>query len=286
MPVVADSLAYYWNAKDGVKAGNVLANIAPGGEARTLAITGGTYNAAGFILLDGIDDYLTLDTSGTIMNAPGSWTMEYIFYPLNNQDDGAYHELMNAGTYLDIDFSYPGMYQETYVGGNHLESEITDPAVIGPKLLHYVLRHDGATMVTTMHLNGVLRYTSPTLYGVNQWTRSGNAIVSINAGTSSTAFNLRFHALRFYGKALTNAEIATNYANGTEIGFDTPMVKIAEFKLQGVTIPVYNIANHATQSLRVQTANGLGFIPLVPTTDPAASKIRVRKGSTTLAMRL
>lgn len=275
MPVVETGLLKYWNAKDGVKSGNVLANLAPSQAAHNMAIVGATYNAAGgYLQFDGVDDYVTVNNA-SVYQVGGSWTFEYIWNQLNNFGTG-YHAIVEGGAYFDQDHSYPGFYIEVYLGNNHQPREYVTNTIAQTGQKHYVWRCTGTAL--ELWINNVLIGTTTVPNGVHM-VRSTNAVFHFNNGIATTEYQARFHAHRFYQRALTTAEMTQNYNNGLEIGFGppvVPMVKAGTFKAStGDMIPVYDLAGHeATQPFRFWLGSKKVFIPLVPVTDPAASRVR------------
>lgn len=217
MAVVETGLLKYWNAKDGVKTGNVLANLAPSQAAHNMTITGATYNAAGYLAFDGVDDYTSVPNA-TAYQVGGAWTFEYIFYQSNNFGSG-YHALVEGGAYFDQDHAYPGMYIEVYSGANSLPLEYVTSTISTIGLKHYVWRCTGTTL--ELWINNVL-IASRAITGSRHIVSTANSTFHFNNGITTTEYQGRFHAHRFYNRSLTTAELTQNYNNGLEIGIAAP----------------------------------------------------------------
>lgn len=275
MPIVTNGLLRYWNAKDGVKTGNTLRNLAPGQAAENLTIAGGTYNAGGYIVLDGIDDTITL-ASAAALRRTGAWSAEFIHYITS--DPSSYNELFGGAAY--VDYSPGSMYFETYpnAGSEYVYETLYDAdfGAVG-KILHWIVTYDGNNL--TGYMNGRQAFTGA-IGAAQAFAGTAEEYMQFNSEIYSTPFPSRWHAFRYYDRALSAAEAATNFSNGTEIGLSTPEVKIGEYRVSAAgvvtTIPIYSITGHENEPYRQQTADGKGYIPLVLPTDPLASRIRVK----------
>lgn len=266
-----------------------LSNIAPGGPALAITMTGATYDATnGWFTFDGVDDYGTLVTSGSLMAAAGSFTFEYVYEPLNDFTDNDWHEIFDGGMYFDHDDSVPGMYVTLFQGATRIDQTINSAAVTTPKPMHIQWIFDAAASTIRYFVNGVKVHTRT---GATGMAVTNGSSVRINGGQQHQEFNLRFKAMRWYNRALTDAEALANYNNGAAVGLSEPEVRIAVLRIKNPTagsftdIPVYAIAGHTNEKVRIQTPEGLGYIPIVATTDPLASRVRIRVGSTTMALR-
>ena len=120
--------------------------------------------------------------------------------------------------------------------------------------------------------------------GVNRFsasgTRSGTFLYDMAAG---------LHKLRFtyYKDRATSTGADRAYVTGVRLMHEDTgaRVKIAELRLgSGDQIPVYDISGNGIQPLRIMTSDGLGFIPLVATSDPSASRIRLRTANIVKAL--
>lgn len=290
MPIVTNGLVGYWNPKQGLSAG-AMANLAPGGAAWNLARTGTTVNAAdGAIFLDGIDDYLTLPLTSFVTSVGNSWTYEFYYTGVTEPE---FHEFMSLGgvNYIYHDANYADIYQEFYISTGYSADTTVNPstpAFLSSTKRHYVFRFDAATKKLTILFNGAV-VTSPTFtQNVALFINPGPA--HFFRGQNAAAPAVNFHAMRVYNRALTDTELATNATNGKEVGLGTPEVRIAIERISNgngtfTDLPVMSITGHETEKLRVHTAEGLGYFPIVPTTDPNASRVRVRTEDGTFAIR-
>lgn len=287
MPIHTTGLLFYWNAKQG-RSGNALANIAPGGAVLPINFVGATYDTVnGRFTFDGVDDYATLATAGTAMVTSQSFTFEYVYEVLNDFNDNDWHELLDGGAYFDHDYSVPGMYVTMWQSGARVNTTITTTAVNDPRQMHIQWIYDAVASTIRFFVNGVKVFTRT---GIGNMAFASATAMRINGGLQHPEFNVHFNAMRFYNVSLTDAQAAANYANGLAVGLTEPEVKIGVYRAKNAAagftdIPVYSITNHPGEKLRMMTSDGLGFIPLVATTDPNASRIRVRVGTTTMAMR-
>lgn len=277
MPIVTNGLLFYWNGKQG-RVNQQLNNIAPGGPVLPITFTGATYDATnGYFTFDGVDDYAQLNTAGTAIATVGSFTFEYLYQPLNDFTDNDWHELLDGAMYFDHDDSVPGMYVTLFQGTTRVDVTINTAAVQTPRQMHIMWIFDAAASTVRYFVNGVKVHTRTGSTGLRA---ANGGTVDINRGLQHQEFNARFNAMRFYNRALTDAEAATNFANGLAVGLSDPQTKIAELRVKVptgiVSVPIYAFTGAEAEPLRVKTADGVGYIPLVLVTDPAASSIRVQ----------
>lgn len=284
MPIVTDQLFHYWNTKDGIKTGNVLANIAPGQAAKPLTIVGATpVSADGSLRFDGVDDYATAAFSGSnyeTRNVP--YTLELVFSP---HTWGGKREILDGGIYL--------VYDNGVIGAEVAHDANTQPTFPAweqwPGLNNTALTcmtfvYEGGTTMRAYN-NGSL-FATTTLRATTAIAAQGYTRFDLFRGVYAGLFGANLHAVRFYKKALTAAEVAQNWGMGKEIGLTSPQIKTGELKAApGIALPIYDLANHPTEKLRVRTTDGNGFLSVVPTTDPNASKVRVRIGGVTMAIK-
>lgn len=287
MPIVTSGLTHYWNAKDGIQTGNTLQNIAPGGADRRATITGAVIQANG-LFFDGVDDFITIVTNGAFTTVGGSWTFEMFFSPAVQ---GSQYELGQGSGYFDsyqVDGGYSDIYQQVYAGNwdQEVEMQVVDTALglrTPGQFFHYSLRYNATTKVLEARMNNVLRASATMASDVTlAW---GIGDLHLFRGVYNNPYSCHFHGMRMYNRALTNAELTQNYGMAKEIGLTAPRVKIAEHRAHnGDNIPIYAIAGHESQPLRVKIPEGVGFIGIVPTNDPNASRIRLRIGGVTKAL--
>lgn len=104
--------------------------------------------------------------------------------------------------------------------------------------------------------------------------RSGTYISTIlPAGTHT--FQFRYEKDVGTNSGLDKAYLTEMRLYATLAGGTPTPTRIAMLKTQtGELIPIYNIAGFETEAFRQMTADGKGFIYLVPVTDPNASRIR------------
>lgn len=290
MPVVTNGLQFYHNAKDGIKNSNQFANIAPSGPVAPITFTGGTYNAADGSLALVAGQGMDIPVSGTAaaIRTAGPFTAEYVFTTTQDHTDNGYHPVFEGAGYFDLDDSIPGIYVTLFRGTTRVDNTIGfAPEITTPKLLQYVCAYDGSTI--KWFINGVLKKTVTAQTGLAFASSTGTSI-EVNKAREKTGIAHRFHAFRWYNRMLTDAEVSQNWANGIEIGYGVPEVKIATMRFKKSTtgfvdIPVYAITGHQEQPLRIRTPAGTGYIALVLPTDPNASAVRIRIGPTVYAMK-
>lgn len=220
--IATTNLDYYYNARDGIKTGNVLKNIAPSGLVNDATVVGATVDTNNnyIPLTPAITDYIALPVIGTTMVTEGSFTFEYIFYISGQSNDGGYHELYASSAYLDIDYTVPGFYLELYPSGaatGTVDKTITYDLGTAPRLMHIVKRFNATTGAFDFFINGVKNETATTILSAT-FARTGWDTIRFNSSNAGVSFNVGFHAVRYYKRDLTDQEIATNVANGTEIG--------------------------------------------------------------------
>lgn len=275
MALITNGLQYYYNPKDGKKAGNVLNNITPGGVVKPLSVIGGTTLANGGLHMDGIDDYLTLSLTETQWRGTAKpFTIELVFTP-RQLSGGDYYIFDTGGVFMGR-FSWANLYWEFYrTDGGYLAGQTNSVSQLNTaNVLNLAVTYGGGTSAS-IYFNGVL-HKNQTTYSM--------ALAAVF--TDATFFNAAlanyykadFHALRIYNRALSAAELLENNNLGLELGVSTapPMVKAGTFKAQtGDLIPVYDLAGHeAVEPFRFWLGTKKVFIPLVPVTDPAASRVR------------
>lgn len=222
MPIVTNGLKYYWNVKDGIKSGNILNNIAPSGAASNMSMMG---NAS----YDGVADAIYLDASSgymevannSVFNSSPSFTYEYIFDTKQVFGSG-YYTVIGDGAYMDIDFDNNGVYWQmmqnnsTRIGYTAVTTDIDTM-----QRQHVVVQYDKVAQVVRGYVNGVLRLETT---GVNQsyfFSRAIGEIIRFSRMVGEPALAVNFRSFRFYDRALSSIEIATNYSNGDVIGLDT-----------------------------------------------------------------
>lgn len=289
MPVVSTGLQFYYHAKDGIKNTNQFLNIAPGGPVAAMTFTGGSYNAADGSLALVAGQGMDIPVSGTAaaIRTAGAFTAEYLFTTTQDHTDNGYHPVFEAAGYFDLDDSIPGMYITLFRGTTRVDNTVTATEVTTPKLLHYLCAYDGSTI--KWFVNGVLKKTVTGQTGL-AFAQSTLTSIEVNKAREKTGINHRFHAFRWYNRMLTDAEALQNWNNGIEIGFGVPEVVIGVYRVKNpngsfTDIPVYDLVNHPTEKLRIRTTDGTGYMKLVATTDANASRIRVRVGGVTMALR-
>lgn len=246
MAVVTSGLLKYWNAKDGIKNTDKLANLAPAQGAHDVTVVGGTYNApGGYIDLDGIDDQIILSAIAAFQTQ-SAYTFEYIHY-LNATIASSYSELYAGGAYADYSANGSG-YVEYYAGDYANYEFITFPSTANANTIgmhHLVIRYNGTNL--SIFLNGT-KYADVAIGTGKHFAGTGIDTITFNSNVYSEPFPLRFHAVRFYDRALSDAEVAQNYANGTEIGLTAAPVEVT-----GAASLAAN-ASAAQSALKIQTA--------------------------------
>lgn len=277
MPIVTNGLRDYFHSRDGVKSGGVLNNIAPGGPAKNMSIIGGGQIADGSIRLDAIDDYMTVPMVGApYENYGAAYTFELVYTPRSTVN---FHEIIDAGLYFMKASGTDTYYEYAHSATPHTEGShglVSQFSSFVPMCLTFAYEGQGTQNNLRFYVNGVLRGTvnlrtahSISAFGYNQLT--------LFRGLYATKVNADVWATRYYTRELSAAEITQNWNEGTQIGLSLPKVKIAELRIgAGDVVPIYSITNHENQPLRINTANGIGFIELVLVTDPNASRIRMQ----------
>lgn len=111
--------------------------------------------------------------------------------------------------------------------------------------------------------------------GVNRLSESGT-----KSGTFLYDMTAGLHKLRFTFSKDESVSAGANraYVTGVRLMHENAgsRIKIAELRMgAGEQIPVYDISGNGVQPLRIMTSDGLGFIPLVQTDAPTASRIRM-----------
>lgn len=290
MPIVTDGLQAYWNAKDGVASGQ-LKNIAPGGVVLPAALELGAVANGGdlSIYLDGTDDRIAI-ANHSMFTGSTAFTFEYIYTTRAIHTSG-YRLLVGGSAYMDADKGVPGIYFQLMEGTSRRSFDGVTAAIDTPQKMHIVIQYDDAANLVKLFVNGVRLVNVTNEARTMKFSLAGTTPIYFNYSSGSyTYLPINFHAARFYNRFLTEAEVSTNFANGIEIGLSEPEVKIGVYRAKNAAtgftdIPIYSITNHAGEKLRLMTSAGVGYIPLVATTDPLASRVRVRVGTTTMAMR-
>jgi len=282
MAIVTTGLQLYFNPKDGIKAGNKLNNLAPAGIAgRQANVLGGTIIANGALQMDGIDDSVNFDVTEpmwTVVSSP--YTFEYVFTPRKFTTD---MEVINGGIWMGT-FSWGDLYWEFYnTTGGYLANQATVLAAMNSANVAYLqVVYTGTSY--NVYMNGTLLQSNSMTnhaFGIDGHT---NMKISSNADMNPLKADL--HALRLYNRALSTAELTTNRGETIEIGLPITKTRTGILNFHpGVLIPVYDITGNTSEKLRFQTAEGLQFIEVVPTTDPNASKIRIRVAGVTMALK-
>lgn len=277
MALTTNNLQVYYNPKSGIKTGNKLDNIAPGGIVKQMSIVGGTTLANGAIHVDGVDDYLSATLGETMWTTPNSaFTMELVFTP--RIFDNADRFLVDSGGVFMGTFSWADLYWEMYrANATYTAGQATTNAAMNAQnVLNLTVAHNGGTS-SLIYINGTQianQTTGPTCFSAQR-----PALTLFNA-VLGNYYKADFHAFRLYNRQLSAAEITDNRNMGIELGVTvgTPQVKIAEFRAQsGEVIPIYSLTGHeATEAFRFFVEGEKAFIPLVLTTDPLASRIRMQ----------
>ncbi|MCA1800059.1 MAG: LamG domain-containing protein [Actinobacteria bacterium] len=279
MAVVENGLLHYWNAQDGIKSGNVLANIAPGQSAKSLSIVGATMQGDA-LRLDGVDDYVGFDASGTAYETAGSpFSLDTIYTPLTFGT--ADFEIFDVGFY----FMRTGT-NEVYIEVYHTDESFSTSTFPAPALgnttpIQITITYNGGTSFK-IYFNGSL-LTDVTLSQQTAFSIAGYNAFTMGRGLYSSPYSADLYAMRFYTTELTATEVTQNWNNGTAIGLDAPasLVKIAELRIEGAigVIPVYNIADFPNESLRISLDGVIGFLRLVEIGDPLSSNVRINTSS-------
>jgi hypothetical protein len=238
MPVVKDALLYYWNVKDGVTS-NKIRNLAPVG-VPDITNVGGTYDAANDrIALDGVDDWVDVPSESRF-SLKTSFTFEYIF-ELQNPLDTAIQEIWGGSSYrayADIYrtgvesyevFFY--LYQGTSVSAAPYFA-FNAPELGTVQKIHLVITYDHVTDTVKAYINGRLAMTDVPGVGALSLT-AGSTTIRLNGNRNEDSAPAYFYAARFYEKALTDAEVAQNTANGTAIGMEDFVEVTADATLSG-----------------------------------------------------
>ena len=221
------NLLYYWNARDRIQAGNTLRNLAPTGSTLNATVVGATYDSAtnSIPLTSASTDYISIPVIGTSMVTQGSYTMEYIFEPLNNASSGAAHELFANGAYLDFDFAenvgQPTIFSEIYLNGNDAGDtfhQYPSNQLTTQQRFHIIITFNASTGTHDMFINGVKIHTITGVNATRTFATTSSGTLDINRSVFVPSYNARFHAFRYYDRVLTTEEIAINVANGTQIG--------------------------------------------------------------------
>lgn len=223
MPIVTDGLKYYWNVKHGIQSGNVLHNIAPSGATSNISMMGNASLDVGAeaIYLDAVSGYLEL-ANNSVFNSSPSYTYEYIFDTKQVFGSG-YYTVIGDGAYMDIDFDNNGVYWQlmqnnsTRIGYTAVTTDIDTM-----QRLHVVVQYDKVAQVVRGYVNGVLRLETTGVNGSYFFSRDLTDVVRFSRMAGEPALAVNFRSFRFYDRALTSGEIATNYANVDSIGLENP----------------------------------------------------------------
>lgn len=276
MALVTSGLLNYWNPKDGIKAGNILNNLAPSQSANPLNLIGGTVLANGGIQIDNVDDSYSFTAPSSLNSAGAPFTFEYLITP--RQISGGDYEVMIGGIFIGR-FTWGDFYFELYNGtGTYSVGQITNfPAFNTAVAVNITFTYNGTTLM--VYANGVQAFSQN--YANLRFYDPLEPVTGFSKAKYFARYRHDLHAIRLYNRALSAAELVDNYNVGLEIGLSAPVVpqvKVAEFRAQsGEMIPIYRLSGHeATEAYRLFVDGEKCFIPLVLVTDPAASRIRLQ----------
>jgi len=168
-------------------------------------INGPTFDSAngGSIVFDGLDDYLNIPLSTTIIN---SFTWEFIFKKVSGNIFLIMTRNSNAGVWMsisstdDVTFTIGGVADYSY-NTNFIENEI------------YTLTNVINNTIWVSYINGLLvnqMSISPnrTQNQTNRWVSS--VILNTN-NTLRTFLQQTMYSYRYYNRALSSSEVLHNY---------------------------------------------------------------------------
>lgn len=216
MAIVTNGLLYYWHASDGLKAGNTLRNIAPDGTPHTMAVSGATPQADGSLLMDSVDD--TLSVSPTTMHNQFAQPFSIDFYLKATTASQITNALLMsggvfAGRYSFVNFLVDFMAENGSYGSTQTTSNVLN--TLNPLL--FTMTYNGSNNLS-VYVNGsrIINFTLSSRVAVSNTSYPVLSIMSPAVG--NRGWNGNFYGLRLYNRVLSTAEMEQNRLNGTAIG--------------------------------------------------------------------
>ncbi|PLR99662.1 hypothetical protein [Bacillus sp. T33-2] len=214
MPIVTEGLLGYWNYQQGIN-GSTWENLAP--------ITKGTNNGTIFgatlqddgLYFDGVDDYVEV-----LGNFPAAVTIEIIVSVSNvvNCAIVGYGAGTNRISIINSRNAW------VYRGASRLLNSF--PTIVANSQYYFAGSVSTANAIFNMDANTPITYAS-------NYILSADTIFRMGGITGQPFFNGKIKVVRIYNRALTQAELNQNRAEGTNIGLETtppsatPVVTIA-----------------------------------------------------------
>jgi hypothetical protein len=202
MVIVTDGLEIYYNSKQGVN-GATWQNITPNKTGRN-GVIGGTALQADGLYLDGIDDYIISPINETIIR---DFTIDIVLKSATSNFENS----IDLSLYVEGFGDGAGLFIGTVgiIGGYVYIKPNGTNYLLGSGVTGFSLRYTKSI--------GELEYVFPN--GSKFTSISGTQLRVNNVNYKSKSF---INAIRYYSRALSDAEIANNYSIGSEIGLSAP----------------------------------------------------------------
>ena len=229
-------VAYYDPANTGSYSGTGTTLTDLSGNSNNGTVVGATYDSNGYFTLDGTDDYIVTSNLYSALTTGGdTHTIEMWVYA-NSVSDCLWSDLGSTNNPATSGYHFAGAqilqvgpFQQIITGlwnGTAITRDVASSGSLTGAWKHVVRTYDGTTLIGYLNgtdsTNGVaMTFDSPADGGyaaTNTWHLAfGAQDTTTYSGTTAGWLSGRIGIMRVYNRALSDAEVASNYNDAKSI---------------------------------------------------------------------